>query len=95
MTKDDEDRVRAIVREEITRALGALAREADHLDGWDSDHIESVALGAVKRSAEGAAYRLNCDHPEHYPWHGASRCGRCGEPEILPDNPFEETHAQG
>ncbi|HEU5039526.1 MAG TPA: hypothetical protein VFT84_01820 [Gemmatimonadales bacterium] len=96
MTKDDEDRVRAIVREEITRALGALAREAEHLDTpYETDHIECVALGAVKHVAEGASYRLNCPHGQYSTWHGASRCDRCGEPETLPANPFEENHDQG
>lgn len=95
MTKEEEDRVRAIVREEITRTLGMLAREAEHLDGYDSDVIETIALSAVKRSTEGAAVRLDCDHPEYYTWHGISRCGRCGEPETLPANPFEENHDQG
>lgn len=83
------DAVRSIVREEIVRALGALAREADHLGmPYETAELDSRALGNIKAAAEGAVQRLLCPHEKHYIWYGVSRCARCGEPETMPENPF-------
>jgi hypothetical protein len=57
----DEESIRRIVREEIRAAFDVLAKEADALDGYDSDHIESVALSAVQRSAEYASSTMGHD----------------------------------
>lgn len=86
----NEQLIRAIVREEIVNAFGALRREADHQDmPYETGELESAALSAIGRVMEGTISRLTCDHPSYYPWRGSSRCGRCGEPEPLPANPFE------
>jgi hypothetical protein len=86
------DDVRRIVREEIAKALGMLGREASHLDGYDTDTIESYAFGAIIRSAEGAAVRMTCPHEVYESWGGRAplACRRCGEPMPEPVNPFEE-----
>lgn len=87
--------VRRIVQEEIAKAFGAFAREADHQDGYDADTIESYALRALQRTAEGTAVRVTCLH-EAYGGRGVRTapalrtCRRCGEPEPVPSNPFEE-----
>jgi hypothetical protein len=81
--------VRRIVQEEIAKAFGAFAREADHQDGYDADTIESYALRAVQRTAEGTAVRVTCLH-EASVGRGVRTCRRCGEPEPVPSNPFEE-----
>lgn len=90
-----EKLIRRIVREEIVNALGALAREAVELDmPYETAELDSRALENIKQAAEGAVKRLTCDHPEYYTWHDVPKCGRCGEPEPEPVNPFEdeETH---
>lgn len=88
-----EQLIRTIVREEIVRALGALAREADSLDApYETAELDSRALSNIKEAAEGAVRRLTCPHERYYSWHGGrdSRCSACGEPEPEPQNPFEE-----
>lgn len=90
------DAVRSIVREEIVRALGALAREADHLDRpYGTAELDSRALGNIKAAAEGAVQRLLCPHEKHISWGGGQdpRCARCDEPEKMPENPFTEEGA--
>lgn len=59
MTKSEMDAVRRIVREEIACALRTLAESARGLAGYDTDHIESVALTAVAQSADSAAGSLD------------------------------------
>lgn len=83
-----EDQIRHIVREEIVAALGALAREADHQDGYDTAELDSRALENIKAAAEGTVRRLTCEHEFTSVW--GPRCARCGEPEPVPVNPFEE-----
>lgn len=86
-----DDVFRAIVREEIIRALGALKREAEHLDmPYETAELDSRAFANLAQAAEGAVQRLTCSHPSYYTWHGESRCGRCGEPETMPANPFND-----
>lgn len=88
-----EERVRQIMQDEIAKALGMLAREADHQDGYDTDIIEGTALSALQRVAEGAAGRVTCPHETYESWttRGPGRsCRRCGEPEPEIENPFEE-----
>lgn len=88
--------VRAIVREEIVNALGALGREASHQDmPYETGELESAALSAIGKVAEGAVQRLICPHETYSAWHGVSRCSRCGEPEPPPGNPFEEQAPAG
>jgi hypothetical protein len=86
----EDERIRRIVREELVAALGALAREADHLDApYETAELDSRALGNIKAAAEGAVKRLTCSHPDYYTWYEVSKCARCGEPEPAPVNPFE------
>lgn len=83
-----EDDVRRIVREEITAALGMLAREAQSLDGYDADTIQSYAYGCIAEAAGGAAVQhLTCPHEYRF---GQVKCWTCGEPEPELKNPFEE-----
>jgi hypothetical protein len=85
-----EKLVRRVVREEIVNALGALAREAISLDmPYGTGELESAALSAIGKAADGAVERLTCPHEEYYTGYGRSRCSRCGEPEPEPVNPFE------
>lgn len=84
----EEARIRRIVREEIVAAMGALAREADHLDApYETAELDSRALENIKAAAEGAVKRLTCEHEFTSAW--GPRCARCGEPEPEPQNPFE------
>lgn len=86
----EEARIRAIVREEIVNALGALAREADHQDmPYETGELESSALQALRKAAEGTVTRLTCPHEEYALWNDR-RCARCSEPEPAPSNPFED-----
>lgn len=85
-----EQLIRTIVREEIVNALGVLKREAEHLDmPYETAELDSRALSNIAEAAEGAVRRLTCSHPEYYTWHDVPRCGRCGEPQPIPANPFE------
>lgn len=93
MRKAREARIRAIVREEIVAALGALAREAADQDTpYDTAELDSRALGNIEKVAEGAVRRLTCPHEEYYTWHDVPKCARCSEPEPEPVNPFEPEH---
>lgn len=95
-----EKLIRRIVREEIANALGALAREARDQDmPYETGELESAALSAIRKAAEGTVQRLTCPHEKYSSWGGlwvqsTPRCDRCGEPEPEPVNPFEgeETH---
>lgn len=93
MTGLAEDDVRRIVREEVVRVFGALAREASSLDmPYETAELDSRALENIRAAAEGAVQRLTCPHEEYLSWGPASvpQCSRCGEPEPEPVNPFEE-----
>lgn len=79
--------VRQIVREEIVKALQALAREAEHQDSYDTPEITSRALDALHDAAEGAVKRLTCEHEYSELWD--PRCIKCSEPQPEPVNPFE------
>ncbi len=86
-----EDWVRAVVREEIVKAFGALAREAQGLDvPYDTDREDSNVYRLITRAAEGAAQRLTCEHEEYFPWAGGPRCSDCDEPQPQPADPFKE-----
>lgn len=85
------DQIRRIVREEIAEAFRALGREAEHQDmPYETGELESSALHAVKRVAEGTVDRLTCEHPSYGTYWKARRCNRCGEPEPTPADPFKE-----
>lgn len=85
-----EGLVRTIVREEIAKAFGALAREAEHQDmPYETGELEASALRALKSVAEGTVARLTCPHETYRTYYGEPRCSRCGEPEEVPANPFE------
>lgn len=92
MTKEDEQAVRRIVREEIVNALGALKREADYQDTpYETAELDSRALGNIAQVAEGVIQRLNCPHERYGSyWAGESRCSTCGEPEPELADPFKE-----
>lgn len=87
--------VRQIVQEEIAKAFGALGREAGSLDSYDTGELESAALSAIGKAADGTVARLTCPH-ETYESRGGlyqpapSTCRRCGEPEPALENPFED-----
>lgn len=84
------DKVRAVVREEIAKAFGALARESAYLDyPYETAELDSRALSNIKEAAEGTVKRLTCPHEEYSTWHDVPKCARCGEPEPEPRNPFE------
>lgn len=51
----DENKIRQIMREEISRALKILALEADNADGYETGELKSAGLGAVRDSAESTA----------------------------------------
>lgn len=86
----EDARIRAIVREELVNALGALKREAEYQDTpYETGELESSALSAIGKAAEGAAARLTCKHPSYTDYHGR-KCSQCGEPEPVPANPFED-----
>ncbi len=85
------EQIRRIVREEIAEAFRALGREAEHQDmPYETGELESSALHAVKRVAEGTVARLTCEHGEYNTWRGETRCDKCGEPEPTPVDPFKE-----
>lgn len=84
LTGDD---VRRIVREEIAEALRMLAREAHWQDGYETQELDSRALGNIGKVAEGAVSRLLCEHEYRF---GQTKCWTCGEPQPEPANPFEE-----
>lgn len=93
LARAQEQCIRKIVQEEIVKALGALAREADSQDmPYETGELESSALSAIGKVAEGAVRRLTCTHETYYSWHGGRdpRCGSCGEPQPEPVNPFED-----
>lgn len=93
LAPDLEAQIRRIVREEIAKAFGMLAREASHQDGYDTDTIRSYALSAITDAAGGAASRVTCKHETYESWNShnpARTCRRCGEPEPEIENPFEE-----
>lgn len=85
-------RVQAVVREEITMALRALALAAAEADmPYETGELESAGLAAVGRSATSAVENLlQCWNGEHAfeDWRGyaAESCSRCGTPRV---NPFE------
>lgn len=92
-TRAGEDRLRAVVREEITRALDALARSADACNmAYETPEIDSRAYQAGREVATGALASLTrCwtdGHAFSSDWGEAlSECRRCGAP--APD-PFQE-----
>jgi len=91
----EDAHLRAIVREEIVNALGALAREAEYQDmPYETGELESSALSAIGKVAAGAVARLTCEHEVYRSYYSGrpARCGACGEPEPEPVNPFAEPH---
>lgn len=91
-----EQWVRAVVREEIARAFGALQRAASDLDApYDTAELDSRALGNIAQAAENAVRRLTCPHEKYFTWHGRPRCSRCGEPEPELEDPFKEQTPEG
>ena len=84
-----EAQVRRIVREEIVRAFEVLGRAADHLDmPYETAELDSRALSNIEDAAKEAVRRLTCEHEYTSAW--GPRCARCGEPEPVSVNPFEE-----
>lgn len=85
-------RVQAVVREEITVALRALALAAAEADmPYETGELESAGLAAVGRSATSAVENLlQCWNGEHdfEDWRGYRQetCRRCGAEQ---PNPFE------
>jgi len=61
-----ETRLRELIREEISRALGILAREAQGADGYGTGELESAGLRAVRTAAEVASGQLDSQY--HHEW---------------------------
>jgi hypothetical protein len=84
-------RVRAVVREEIGLAFGALARSADKADiAYDTPEIESRVYSGVQTVAEAALQDIRLCWTEghlHEEWGQVyETCRRCRAPQ---PNPFE------
>lgn len=90
MKPEDEHVVRTIVREEILSVLGVLGRAAAHEYRMTGSEIAERAACTIEAVAEATAKRLVCSHPEHYAWGTERHCTRCGEPEELPADPFQD-----
>lgn len=91
-----ESRIRAIVREEIGQALGALGRAADDLDmPYETAEIDSrVYSGAAQVAQRALSELIQCwteGHEFKSIWNKPlETCRRCGAPVPTPVNPFEE-----
>jgi hypothetical protein len=92
MQEARDNRIRAIVREEIVNALGVLRRAADHEFNSTESEIAERAATVLESVAGSTAYRLTCPHERYTTWGSGPRCSRCGEPEPEPEpeNPFEK-----
>ncbi len=95
LRQTQENRIRAIVREEISHALGALDLAANSLDGYDTPELDSRAYSAGREVAQRALSELkHCwteDHVFKSIWdEPRDTCRRCGAPVPEPVNPFEE-----
>jgi hypothetical protein len=89
-----EDQIRRIVREEITRALHALDLAASDLDGYDTPELDSRAYSAGREVAQRAVTRLQQCWTEGHTFKSIwdkplDACRRCGAPVPEPVNPFE------
>jgi hypothetical protein len=89
-----EDQIRRIVREEITRALCALEFAASDLDGYDTPELDSRAYSAGGQVAQRAVTRLQQCWTEGHAFktiwdRPLDMCRRCGAPVPEPANPFE------
>lgn len=83
-----EQWVRAVVREEIVNALGALVREAQSQNSpYETDREDSNVFNLITWVAEGAVQRLTCEHEYRF---GQAKCWNCDEPEPRAVNPFKE-----
>jgi hypothetical protein len=89
-----ENRLRAIVREEITQALRALDFAASDLDDYDTPELDSRAYSAGRQVAQRAVTRLQQCWTEGHAFktiwdRPLDTCRRCGAPVPEPVNPFE------
>lgn len=75
----DREEIRQMIREEIKAALTSMANFAMVLDGYDSDHIETVALSAITKVAQATAdlaqHSVECELRGPSVW---SKC-TCGQ----------------
>lgn len=90
-----DDQIRRIVREEITRALHALDLAANDLDGYDTPELDSRAYSAGREVAQRAVTRLQQCWTEGHAFKSIwdkplDTCRRCGAPVPEPVNPFED-----
>lgn len=88
LNPEQEKQVRAIIQEEIVKAFQAFRRETEGYDGGEIKDMASDMLNAV---LDGTVLRLTCPHEKYQDWgYGPQpQCARCGEPEPMPENPFE------
>lgn len=56
-----EKLIRAIVREEISRALELLGLTADRSIGYYTDHIETTVMTGIRDTADSAVRRMRDD----------------------------------
>jgi len=86
-TQTPED-IRTLIRREISRALGILAREAREEDGYETGELESAGLRAVTAAAERATGELESAYHHHNCW--AWQGKPCHESCDQDTDPFSE-----
>lgn len=91
-------RVRAVVREEIALAFGALAVSADKADGYETPEIEGRIYSGLKEVAEAAVRDIKLCWTEghlHEEWGQVyEKCRRCGAEQENPFETKEDDHAK-
>jgi hypothetical protein len=88
-------RIRAIVREEIAQALGALDLAAHDLDDYETPELDARAYQAGRQVAQQALRELKECWTEGHTFKSIwdeprDTCRRCGAPVPEPENPFED-----
>ena len=80
--------IRTLIRKEISRSLGILAREARGEDGYETGELESAGLRAVATAAERAtdALETTYHHPRCWAWQGKPCHDSCDQDT----DPFSE-----
>ena len=88
----NKEEVRAIVREEIVKALAVMVRSAQYESQAQEREIESRAAATVEDVAAGVARRLTCEH--EFMDYQPDACWHCDDPAPEPGtvDPFEESN---
>lgn len=87
MTKEE---VRAIVREEIVKAMAVMVRSARYEGITTESEIAERAAAVCEAVADGVACRMTCEH--EFKDYQPDMCWSCDEPAPEPVDPFC-THA--